>query len=155
MIIMDQVTRKRISEMSTSFDDFNFSSVSEEVGLSTSEMAALLGGAMLSTPDADQRSDSREPHRDKRSLSHSEGEAEPGQSAMSFERSVTAMLETINSQLDYLIAKVEAQVLKRATPANSTRVEELRCVQSMPTGRCWADIPLDEPADYTVPLPWD
>lgn len=51
--IMDQVTRKRISEMSTSFDDFNFSSLSEEVGLSTSEIAALLGGAMLSTPDAD------------------------------------------------------------------------------------------------------
>ena len=71
---------------------------------------------------------------------------------MSFERSVTAMLETINSQLDYLTVKVEAQVLKRATPANSTRVEGPRCVQSMPTGR---DIPLDEPADYTVPLPWD
>ena len=82
--------------------------------------------------------------------------AEPvaSQSALpstAFEQSVVVTLERMSQRLDDLSAKVAAT----ANGASPSPVPSTSSTASTPeTRRLWADIPIDEVQDYTLPLPW-
>ena len=96
---------------------------------------------------------------DRRSSAGGEDYASGAGSA--FERSIIQMMQRMSQRLDDLTARVDESSgdSTETQPKSSSSASETQTPGSTPrasgSGRCWADVPVDEVPDYSAPLVWE